>query len=86
MGLIGILNIINIIYININIRINEIGVKRVIGMSNSSLYKMFLWEGVYYGIFVVIFGLIVGYVSVIIINMVIIEKFDFINILIILIL
>ena len=79
-GLIGTLNIINTTHTNINTRTNEIGVKRAIGMSNSSLYKMFLWEGVYYGIFAAIFGSIAGYASAIIINMATIEKFDFTNI------
>ncbi|HBG5054190.1 TPA: ABC transporter permease [Clostridioides difficile] len=79
-GLIGTLNIINTTHTNINTRTNEIGVKRAIGMSNSSLYKMFLWEGVYYGIFAAIFGSIAGYVSAIIINMATMEKLDFTNI------
>ncbi|HBG4018907.1 ABC transporter permease [Clostridioides difficile] len=79
-GLIGTLNIINTTHTNINTRTNEIGVKRAIGMSNSSLYKMFLWEGVYYGIFAAIFGSIAGYTSAIIINMATIEKLDFTNI------
>lgn len=79
-GLIGTLNIINTTNTNINTRINEIGVKRAIGMSNSSLYKMFLWEGAYYGIFAAIFGSIAGYASAIIINMATIEKLDFANI------
>ncbi|EGT3800800.1 FtsX-like permease family protein [Clostridioides difficile] len=78
--LIGTLNIINTTHTNINTRTNEIGVKRAIGMSNSSLYKMFLWEGVYYGIFAAIFGSIAGYASAIIINMATIEKLDFTNI------
>ncbi|HBG0497431.1 TPA: ABC transporter permease [Clostridioides difficile] len=79
-GLIGTLNIINTTHTNINTRTNEIGVKRAIGMSNSSLYKMFLWEGVYYGIFDAIFGSIAGYASTVIINMATIEKLDFTNI------
>lgn len=79
-GLIGTLNIINTTHTNINTRTNEIGVKRAIGMSNSSLYKMFLWEGVYYGIFAAILGSIAGYASAIIINMATIEKLDFTNI------
>ncbi|HBF3338327.1 TPA: ABC transporter permease [Clostridioides difficile] len=78
--LIGTLNIINTTHTNINTRTNEIGVKRAIGMSNRSLYKMFLWEGVYYGIFAAIFGSIAGYASAIIINMATIEKLDFTNI------
>lgn len=79
-GLIGTLNIINTTHTNINTRTNEIGVKRAIGMSNRSLYKMFLWEGVYYGIFAAIFGSIAGYASAIIINMATIEKLNFTNI------
>ncbi|HAU5239496.1 ABC transporter permease [Clostridioides difficile] len=79
-GLIGTLNIINTTHTNINTRTNEIGVKRAIGMSNSSLYKMFLWEDVYYGIFAAILGSIAGYASAIIINMATIEKLDFTNI------
>lgn len=79
-GLIGTLNIINTTHTNINTRINEIGVKRAIGMSNSSLYKMFLWKGCYYGIFAAIFGSIAGYASAVIINIATIEKIDFTNI------
>lgn len=79
-GLIGTLNIINTTNTNINTRINEIGVKRAIGMSNSSLYKMFLWEGAYYGVFASIFGSIAGYASAIVINIATIEKLDFANI------
>lgn len=60
-GLIGILNIINTVYTNIHTRITEIGVQRAIGMSISSLYKTFLWEGAYYGLIAAIAGSIAGY-------------------------
>lgn len=50
-GVIGVLNIINTVYSNIHTRIGEIGMQRAIGMSAASLYKTFLWEGAYYGIF-----------------------------------
>ncbi|POP34560.1 ABC transporter permease [Lactonifactor longoviformis] len=49
-GLIGILNIINTVYTNIHTRITEIGIQRAVGMSTGSLYKTFLWEGVYYSL------------------------------------
>lgn len=60
--LIGALNIINTTYTNIHTRINEIGMQRAIGMDNKSLYKVFLWEGAYYGILAAIFGSMAGYI------------------------
>lgn len=67
-GLIGILNIINTVYSNIHTRIAEIGMQRAIGMSASSLYKTFLWEGAYYGIIASIVGGILGYICTIFVN------------------
>ena len=61
-GLIGILNIINTVYTNIHTRIREIGVQRAIGMSRTSLYKTFLFEGAYYGLIAAIIGGAAGYV------------------------
>lgn len=49
-GLIGILNIINTVYTNIHTRVTEIGIQRAVGMSAGSLYRTFLWEGVYYSL------------------------------------
>ena len=42
--------------------IDEIGMQRAIGMSAASLYKTFLWEGAYYGIFASAIGAVLGYV------------------------
>lgn len=67
-GLIGILNIINTVYTNIHTRVTEIGMQRAIGMSATSLYKIFLWEGAYYGIFASIIGGFLGYVCTIFIG------------------
>lgn len=67
-SLIGILNIINTVYTNIHTRVAEIGMQRAIGMSANSLYKTFLWEGVYYGIFASFVGGGLGYMSIILIN------------------
>ncbi len=67
-GLIGILNIINTIYTNIHTRVVEIGTQRAIGMSAKSLYKTFLWEGVYYGLFAAAIGCVTGYVCTILVN------------------
>lgn len=67
-GMIGILNIINTVYSNIHTRINEIGVQRAIGMSATSLYKTFLWEGAYYGIFASLIGAVLGYICCVFIN------------------
>ena len=61
-GVIGILNIINTVYSNIHTRICEIGMQRAMGMSAASLYKSFLWEGAYYGIFASVIGALLGYV------------------------
>ena len=67
-GLIGILNIINTVYTNIHTRVTEIGMQRAIGMSASSLYKTFLWEGAYYGITASVIGSILGYICTIFIE------------------
>lgn len=67
-GLIGILNIINTVYSNIHTRIAEIGMQRAIGMSIKSLYKTFLWEGVYYGIIASVIGGVLGYICTIFVN------------------
>ena len=61
-GVIGVLNIINTVYSNIHTRVGEIGMQRAIGMSAASLYKTFLWEGAYYGIFASAIGAVLGYV------------------------
>lgn len=60
-GFIGILNIVNTIYTNIHTRVTEIGTQRAIGMSAESLYRTFLWEGAYYGIFAAVIGSVAGY-------------------------
>lgn len=64
-GLIGVLNIINTVYTNIHTRVNEIGMQRAVGMSRQSLYKMFLWEGGYYGLIASLIGSVLGYVCTI---------------------
>ena len=61
-GIIGVLNIINTVYSNIHTRVNEIGMQRAIGMNAASLYKTFLWEGAYYGIFASLIGAVLGYI------------------------
>lgn len=61
-GIIGVLNIINTVYSNIHTRVSEIGMQRAIGMSRKSLYKTFLWEGAYYGIFASMIGAVLGYI------------------------
>lgn len=60
-GLIGILNIVNTVYTNIHTRVTEIGTQRAIGMSATSLYRTFLWEGAYYGISAAVIGSAAGY-------------------------
>jgi len=60
-ALIGLLNIINTVYTNIHTRVAEIGMQRAIGMSAGSLFKVFLWEGVYCGLFAAVIGSIAGY-------------------------
>lgn len=67
-GIIGILNIINTVYSNIHTRVAEIGMQRAIGMSRGSLYKTFLWEGAYYGIYASIIGAVLGYICVLFIG------------------
>lgn len=67
-GLIGILNIINTVYTNIHTRVTEIGVQRAIGMSAKSLFKVFLWEGAYYGMIASIIGSIAGYICTVLVE------------------
>lgn len=64
-GLIGLLNIINTVYTNIHTRVAEIGMQRAIGMSTGSLFKVFLWEGAYYGMIAAVIGSIAGYICTI---------------------
>ncbi len=61
-GLIGLLNIVNTVYTNIHTRVTEIGIQRAVGMSVESLYKVFLWEGAYYGLIAAGAGAAAGYV------------------------
>lgn len=64
-ALIGLLNIINTVYTNIHTRITEIGMQRAIGISVGSLFKVFLWEGAYYGMIAAVIGGIAGYIGTI---------------------
>lgn len=60
-GLIGLLNIINTVSTNIHTRVAEIGIQRAVGMSVTSLYQTFLWEGAYYGMIAAVIGCAAGY-------------------------
>lgn len=64
-SLIGLLNIINTVYTNIHTRVTEIGMQRAIGMSANSLFRVFLWEGAYYGMIAAVIGSIAGYICTI---------------------
>ena len=64
-ALIGLLNIINTVYTSIHTRVAEIGMQRAIGMSAGSLYRVFLWEGAYYGMVASVIGGIAGYLCTI---------------------
>lgn len=64
-ALIGLLNIINTVYTSIHTRVAEIGMQRAIGMSVGSLYRVFLWEGAYYGMIASVIGGIAGYLCTI---------------------
>lgn len=65
---IGLLNIVNTVYTNIHTRVAEIGMQRAIGMSTGSLYKVFLWEGAYYGLIASVLGGALGYVCAVFVN------------------
>ena len=67
-ALIGLLNIVNTVYTNIHTRVSEIGMQRAIGMSAGSLFKVFLWEGAYYGMIAAVIGSVAGYVCTIFIE------------------
>ncbi len=64
-ALIGLLNIINTVYTNIHTRVAEIGMQRAIGMSVGGLFKVFLWEGAYYGLIAAVIGSMAGYICTI---------------------
>lgn len=64
-ALIGLLNIINTVYTNIHTRVAEIGMQRAIGMSAGGLFKVFLWEGAYYGLIASVIGSMAGYICTI---------------------
>lgn len=65
---IGLLNIVNTVYTNIHTRVTEIGMQRAIGMSVGSLNKVFLWEGVYYGLIASAIGGALGYVCTVFVS------------------
>lgn len=67
-GLIGLLNIINTVYTNIHTRITEIGMQRAIGMDIGSVYKTFLWEGIYISVIAAVIGGVAGYICTIFIE------------------
>lgn len=67
-GVIGILNIVNTVTSNIHTRVTEIGMQRAMGMSRGSLYRTFLWEGAYYGIYASVIGAALGYLCVLFIG------------------
>ncbi len=64
-ALIGLLNIMNTVYTNIHTRVAEIGMQRAIGMSTGGLFKIFLWEGAYYGVIASVIGSVAGYICTI---------------------
>lgn len=64
-ALIGLLNIMNTVYTNIHTRVAEIGMQRAIGMSMGGLFKIFLWEGAYYGVIASVIGSVAGYICTI---------------------
>ncbi len=67
-GLIGVLNIINTVYTNIQTRRAEIGMQRAVGMSNGSLYASFLWEGAYYGLIAALLGSLAGWACTVLVQ------------------
>ena len=74
-SLIGLLNIVNTVYTNIHTRVSEIGMQRAIGMSAESLFKVFLWEGAYYGLMAAVLGSAAGYVCTILVEAAVKEEF-----------
>lgn len=79
-ALIGLLNIINTVYTNIHTRVSEIGMQRAVGMSAGSLFRVFLWEGAYYGIIAAAIGSITGYVCTIFVDAAATDELRFIPI------
>lgn len=62
--IIGILNIINMVYSNVHSRVGKIGMQRAVGMSAVSLCAILLWEGACDGIFASVIGAVLGYCCV----------------------
>jgi len=59
-SLIGFVNIVNTISTNIILRTRELAMLKAVGMSNSGLKKMIYTEGLMYGIYASVIGVIVG--------------------------
>lgn len=74
-GLIGLLNIVNTVYTNIHTRVSEIGIQRAIGMSTGSLFRVFLWEGVDYGLFAAAVGGAAGYAGTLLTEAAVVGEF-----------
>ncbi|EOU1755476.1 FtsX-like permease family protein [Clostridium perfringens] len=68
-NIISFINVFNTMYVNIQTRLREIGIQEAIGISKKSLYRIFLFEGLYKASIASIFGVIVGSIISILLNM-----------------
>ncbi|TYR78390.1 FtsX-like permease family protein [Priestia megaterium] len=59
-GLIGLFSIYNTLATSYLIRKNEFGILRAIGMTSTQLREMVIWEGLYYGLFSTVWGILMG--------------------------
>ncbi|MGO4695459.1 ABC transporter permease [Paenibacillus sp. 2TAB26] len=58
--LIGFLNIMNTVSTNLILRTKEFAVLKAIGMTQSEVRKMIILEGIFYGLFAAVIGIIIG--------------------------
>lgn len=59
-GLIGVFSIYNTLATSYLLRTNEFGILRAIGMTNTQIKEMVVWEGLFYGLFSTIWGILMG--------------------------
>ncbi|MFT4416179.1 ABC transporter permease [Fredinandcohnia humi] len=59
-SLIGIFSIYNTLATSYLLRKNEFGILRAIGMTQSQIREMVVWEGLFYGLFSTVWGVLIG--------------------------
>lgn len=67
-NIISFINVFNTMYVNIRSRLREIGIQEAIGINKKSLYRIFLFEGLWQTSVASIFGVIIGSIISILLN------------------